>query len=58
MKAKHNNGKNTIPSLCKDIICKMDVSNLNGSACKHANGQGKPLTFNTIPTGLTSGGGY
>lgn len=54
--AKQNTGKNTIPSLCKDIICKMDVSNLNGTTGKFGNGAGKPQSFNTLPTGTGTGG--
>lgn len=55
---KQNKAKNSIPSLCKDIICKMDVLNLNGTSSRYENGSGKPQSFNTIPTGLTGMGGY
>jgi hypothetical protein len=55
---KQHKGHNTIPSLCKDIICKMDVSNLNGTAGKYENGPGKPMSFNTLPTGITCASSY
>jgi|GEM_PF-1833679 hypothetical protein len=53
---KQNKAKNSIPSLCKDIICKMDVSNLNRASRKFDDGPVIPPS--TIPTGLTGIGGY
>jgi hypothetical protein len=53
---KQNRAKNSIPSLCKDIICKMDVSNLNRASRKFDDGPVIPPS--TIPTGLTGIGGY
>ncbi len=49
-------GKNIIPSLNKDIISKMNVANLDGTASQNKNDGSKCGFFSTIPTGFMNAG--